>query len=280
MRALSRHVDSRRTPPNKHIRNTTRGGSTRALNHGASAKSMRLASALICYCLLAAHPLAAQEVRAVAQIVDADTIYAGSVKIRLSGIDAPEMDQLCLDGRGQSWSCGIEAKNQLSTFSRNRLWVCELTDVDRYGRSLGSCAIEGEDVSRWLVRNGWALAFRRYSSAYVRDEDYAREQRHGLWNGAFIAPWDWRHRGSHTAILGAVAVPTDAQRQLISPAFAAAPPASNCVIKGNLSRRDQCIYHVPGGQFYDRLNMESHTSRRWFCSEAEAQAAGCRKSRL
>ena len=98
---------------------------------------------------------------------------------------------------------------------------------------------------------------RRYSSAYVRDEDYAREQKHGLWSGAFIAPWDWRHRGPQTMILGAVDVPTDAQRQLISPAFAAAPPASNCVIKGNLSRREQCIYHMPGGQFYDRLNMES-----------------------
>ena len=102
---------------------------------------MRLASALTCCCLLTAHPLAAQEVRAAPQIVDADTIYAGSIKIRLNGIDAPEMDQLCLDGRGQSWSCGIEAKSQLSNFSRNRLWVCQLTDVDRYGRSLGSCAI-------------------------------------------------------------------------------------------------------------------------------------------
>jgi hypothetical protein len=76
MRALSPHVDSRRTLPNRHIKNTTRGGSTRAINQGASAKSMRLASALICCCLLAAHPLAAQEVRAVVQIVDADTIYA------------------------------------------------------------------------------------------------------------------------------------------------------------------------------------------------------------
>ncbi len=227
---------------------------------------------------MAAHPLAAQEVRAVPQIVDADTIYAGDVKIRLSGIDAPEMDQLCLDGRGKNWNCGIEAKNQLSHFSNGRSWVCHLTGVDRYGRSLGSCTIEGQDVSSWLVRNGWALAFKRYSLAYVSDEDYAREQRHGLWSGAFIAPWDWRHRGTQTVILGAVDVSTGAQRQLISPGLAAAPPASSCVIKGNLSRHDQCIYHLPGGQFYDRLNMETHASRRWFCSEAEAQAAGCRRS--
>jgi endonuclease YncB( thermonuclease family) len=251
MRAVSPHVDLGRTLISEHIGNTTRGKGHPRAKSGGFRKVMRLFSALACCCLLTAHPVAAQEVRAVAQIVDADTIYAGGVKIRLSGIDAPEMDQICLDGRGQRWSCGIEAKSQLSTFSRNRLWVCQLTDVDRYGRSLGSCSIEGEDVSSWLVRNGWALAFRRYSSAYVSDEDYAREQGHGLWNGAFIAPWDWRHRGTHTMVLGAADVPADAQRQLTAPTIAAAPPASNCVIKGNLSRPDQCIYHVPGGQFYD-----------------------------
>jgi hypothetical protein len=60
------------------------------------------------------------------------------------------------------------------------------TGLDRYGRYLGTCFIEGEDVGRWLVRNGWALAFRRYSNAYVQNEDYAREHQLGLWSGAFI----------------------------------------------------------------------------------------------
>jgi hypothetical protein len=52
------------------------------------------------------------------------------------------------------------------------------------------------------------------------------------------------------------------------------------VIKANMRRQDECIYHVPGGRFYDRLRMESSGARRWFCSEAEAEAAGCRKSKL
>jgi hypothetical protein len=143
-----------------------------------------------------------------------------------------------------------------------------------------SVTVDGEDVSRWLVRNGWALAFRRYSVAYVADEDFAREQKRGLWSGAFIAPWEWRHRSTETVVLGAVSVPVDAQSRLLSPAAAAKPPDPNCVIKGNLKSAGQCIYHMPGGHFYDRLDMQRSASRRWFCTESEAQAAGCRRSKL
>jgi hypothetical protein len=130
------------------------------------------------------------------------------------------------------------------------------------------------------VRNGWALAFRRYSTAYVADEDFAREQKHGLWSGVFIAPWEWRHRSSATLILGALVVPIQAQNRLLSPTAAAQPPNPSCAIKGNLKSAGQCIYHMPGGRFYDRLDMQRSASRRWFCSEAEAEAAGCRKSKL
>jgi hypothetical protein len=126
----------------------------------------------------------------------------------------------------------------------------------------------------------WALAFRRYSTAYVADEDWARDHKNGLWSGAFVAPWDWRHRGQKTVILGALDVPVDAQRKLMAPQAAGEPPSAGCVIKGNFSRSDRCIYHVPGGRFYDRLMMEPAATRRWFCSEAEAQAAGCRRSKL
>jgi endonuclease YncB( thermonuclease family) len=214
------------------------------------------------------------------RIMDADTVDAGTFKIRLNGIDAPETDQRCLDEQGKVWSCGIEATAKLEAYSRGRSWSCELTGVDRYGRSLGTCLIDGEDVGRWLVRNGWALAFRRYSTVYVPDEDYAREHQLGLWRGAFIAPWDWRHRGPQTIILGAYQVPTTAQRDLLSPTVAGTPPSPTCVIKGNFSSRSGCIYHVPGGQFYDRLTMDPGSGRRWFCSEAEAQAAGCRRSKM
>ena len=157
-------------------------------------------------------------------------------KICLSGIDAPETDQRCLDARGQVWSCGLEATSKLQAYSHSHLpWVCRLSGLDRYGRHLGACSIDGEDVGRWLVRNGWARAFRRYSTAYVADEDYAREHQAGLWSGAFTAPWDWRHRGTQTIILGAYQLPTLAQRDSsYLQTIAAVPPSPNCVIKANL----------------------------------------------
>ena len=229
---------------------------------------------------LAGCPAYAAEIGGVPQIVDADTVYVGGSKIRLSGVDAPETDQVCLDARGQTISCGVEAKNRLQELSAGREWKCQLSGTDRYGRNLGTCSVGGEDVSRWLVRSGWALAFRRYSTAYIADEDWARAHKSGLWSGAFVAPWDWRHRGPKTLILGAIDVPLDAQRKLMSPSVGAEPPVPGCTIKGNMSRKDQCIYHVPGGQYYDKLRMEPASSRRWFCSEAEAQAAGCRRSKL
>jgi hypothetical protein len=202
----------------------------------------------------------------VPRIMDADTVDAGT--------------QRCLDAHGKVWSCGLEATAKLEAYSHGRPWSCELTGVDRYGRSLGTCSVDGEDVGRWLVLNGWALAFRRYSTVYVPEEDYAREHQLGLWSGAFIAPWDWRHRGPQTIILGAYQVPTTAQRDLLSPTVAGTPPSPTCIIKGNFSNRNGCIYHVPGGEFYDRLTMDPGSGRRWFCNEAEAQAAGCRRSKL
>jgi len=239
---------------------------------------MRLAYAFFA-CVLSAGQALSAEVSGVPRIVDADTLYIDAHKIRLSGVDAPETDQVCLDARGQTNTCGIEAKNRLQERFGGRPLTCTLSGTDLYGRSLGDCAADGESISRWLVRNGWALAFRKYSTTFIADEDYARERKVGLWAGAFIAPWDWRHRSGATVILGALDVTKDAQRKLLSPQNASEPPDPNCVIKANMSRSGECIYHVPGGRFYDRLRMESHADRRWYCNEAEAEAAGCRHSK-
>ena len=128
------------------------------------------------------------------------------------------------------------------------------------------------------MRNGWALAFRKYSTAYVADEEFAQQRKLGLWSGYFIAPWDWRHRNPDTVILGSSSVPLHAQRLLLP--VVAQPPSPDCTIKGNLKAANQCIYHVPGGKFYNRLTMDRISDRRWFCSPAEAEAAGCRKSKI
>jgi hypothetical protein len=130
-----------------------------------------------------------------------------------------------------------------------------------------------------MVRSGWALSFVRYSHEYDPDESAARVAKAGLWSGAFIAPWDWRSRTKNTVILGAVSVPKDAQMILLSPASAADAPTSDCVIKGNMTRNGECIYHMPGGRFYSTVKMDPSKGKRWFCTEAEAQVAGCRRSK-
>jgi endonuclease YncB( thermonuclease family) len=222
----------------------------------------------------------ASEIVGVPRIVDGDTVQIGTSKIRLEGIDSPETDQLCLDHEGKRWTCGIEARDRLiQKAGSGKIWTCHTNSVDRYGRALASCEVEGLNINRWLVQTGWALSFVRYSHKYDSDERAARDAKAGLWSGAFIAPWDWRSRTKNTVILGGVSVPKDAQHILLSAASTADAPTPGCTIKGNMSRNGECIYHMPGGRFYSTVKMDRSRGNRWFCSEVEAEAAGCRRSR-
>jgi endonuclease YncB( thermonuclease family) len=215
-------------------------------------------------------------INGVPRIVDGDTVQIGATKIRLVGIDAPETDQLCLDKNGERWPCGVSARDELIRHAGSQPWSCLVTGKDRYGRSLAKCESSGEDIEKWMVRNGWALSFVRYSHVYDREEEEARAAKAGLWAGAFIAPWNWRGRNRRTAILGAVSVPTNAQATLLSSASAAEAPSPGCEIKGNANRRGECIYHLPGTRHYSSVKMNLSKGKRWFCSSAEAEAAGCR----
>ena len=210
----------------------------------------------------------------VPRIVDGDTLAIGTTKVRLEGIDAPETDQVCLNANGIRWTCGIEARDRLTTHIASREVNCISSGVDAYRRTLAICNLAGEDLNAWMVREGWALAYVNYSSVYVHAEEDARTHQRGLWSGAFIAPWDWRHRNKKTVILGALSVPINAQKILLSAVSDAEAPSPECAIKGNINRRGECIYHLPGGHFYGAIKMNRY--KRWFCSEAEAEAAGCR----
>jgi len=220
----------------------------------------------------------AAEITGLPRIVDGDTVEIGQTKIRLSGIDAPETDQVCLDAKGERWACGVAARNELTKHSNGRPWKCETTGTDRYGRALGDCFVGAEDVDAWMVRSGWALSFVRYSHAYDGDEAAARKARAGLWSGAFIAPWDWRHRNKETVVLGAAAVPINAQALLLGAVSASEAPSPQCVIKGNVNRKGQRIYHLPGQLDYAHVNIDKGLGERWFCTEADAEAAGWRKA--
>jgi endonuclease YncB( thermonuclease family) len=211
-------------------------------------------------------------------ITDGDTVIVARTKIRLLDLDAPETDQICLDRNGEFWRCGIAARDALIKWAATKQWTCHLTGQQTYNRSLASCFVDNEDVSEWMVRAGWAMSpnnGKGYSHRFDADERLAREGKNGIWSGAFIAPWNWRTRNCKTEILGATSVPIDAQRKLCgSPAM---PPDPNCTIKATL-RSNACIYHLPGDHYYGPLKM-SGSNKRWFCSEEEAQAAGCRPSR-
>ena len=183
------------------------------------------------------YTLLADDLAGSARVIDGDTIAIASRHVRLEGIDAPETDQVCLDARGERWTCGVAARDRLSWHLAGRIVFCASPHgEDRYGRTLATCSVAGENLNAWMVREGLALAYLQYSREYVGEEAAAREQNSGMWAGAFIAPWDWRHRNRHTVILGALSVPVAAQAKLLAPASSATAPSPECIIKGNVNR--------------------------------------------
>jgi endonuclease YncB( thermonuclease family) len=126
-------------------------------------KLMKFAIALLMG-LVASTAHAAEPISGQPRIVDGDTLVIGNTKIRLAGIDAPESSQVCLDANRKRWACGIEARDRLVAHIGNRSVNCAPTGSDAYGRTLTLCTVAGEDLNAWMVRQGWALAFVRYSS--------------------------------------------------------------------------------------------------------------------
>jgi endonuclease YncB( thermonuclease family) len=237
----------------------------------------RFAAALLV--LLAPSLAHAADVSGAPKIREADTVQIGNSRIRLSGIDAPSVDQLCLNTKGERWTCGIAARDELIKHTDGKSWTCRLGQTDRRGRALSRCEVDGEDIQKWLVRSGWALAFTRFSHDYEADEKEAREAKVGMWQGAFIAPWDWRVRNKKTAILGAVKVPDTAHAILLASASGPVAPSPDCTIKGNVNSSGECIYHQPTSRWYAQIKMQISKGTRWFCSVEEAEAAGCRETR-
>ena len=123
------------------------------------------------------------------RVIDADTVDVDGTRYRLFGIDAPEARQTCR-ALGRTWGCGAAATEAL--MSRAEGMTCEGGDTDRFGRTVGVCSSGGVDLNAWLVANGWALAYRRFSDDYADEEEQARSNRRGVHRGEFVEPWDWR----------------------------------------------------------------------------------------
>jgi endonuclease YncB( thermonuclease family) len=222
----------------------------------------------------------AADITGVAKVREGDTVQIGASRIRLGGIDSPSVDQLCLNNSGERWTCGVAARDELIKHADNKTWTCHVRQpADRRGRVAARCEVDGEDIQKWMVKNGWALSYVRFSHDYDDDEKAAREAKAGMWQGAFIAPWDWRVRNKKTAILGAAKPPANAHAILQASASGSVAPSPDCTIKGNVNTAGECIYHKPTSRWYAQIKMQIAKGTRWFCSTEEAEAAGCRETR-
>jgi endonuclease YncB( thermonuclease family) len=222
----------------------------------------------------------AADITGVPKIRDGDQIQIGNSRIRLGGIDAPSADQLCLNNNGERWACGVAAREELIKYVGNKTWVCRIRQPpDRRGRIVARCDVDGEDIQKWLVKSGWALSYVRFSRDYDADEKAARDAKLGMWQGAFIAPWDWRVRNKKTTILGAAKAPENAAAILLASASGSVAPSPDCTIKGNVNRAGECIYHQPSSRWYAKIEMKISKGTRWFCSVDEAETAGCRETK-
>ena len=126
------------------------------------------------------------------RIIDGDTIILHSEKIRLYGIDTPEKKQKCKDKNGLSYLCGVVATNELKKIISSGQLFCRKKATDRYGRSISICYVNGVNINSLMVKNGWALAYRKYSMDYIDEEKEAKDKKMGIWIGKFLAPWKWR----------------------------------------------------------------------------------------
>lgn len=131
--------------------------------------------------------------------VDGDSLRKGESEYRLHAIDAPELHQSCASASGADYPCGREAREALRRLVSGHNFTCRSLETDRYGRQIATCTANGLDINAEMVRLGWAIAYRRHGLDYVAAEAEAKAARHGVWQGRFQQPEDWRaqHR-NHT----------------------------------------------------------------------------------
>jgi endonuclease YncB( thermonuclease family) len=226
--------------------------------------------------MLVCPPIAAnaETIAGRASVIDGDTIDIHGERIRILDIDAPESRQTCQDQSGANWHCGQKAALALSDWIGRRPVTCESDELDQYKRHLARCTVAGQDLGEWMVDQGWAVPYRDCKCGVVRDAaNRAKASKLGIWSGSFTLPWIWRawgiqaQQGDQPAEQPTVIKPSTSQG------------ADACLIKGNINSKGEHIYHVPGGAWYDKTEIDESKGERWFCSEAEAQAVGWRPAK-
>jgi len=226
---------------------------------------------------------AAPGLAATATARDGNSIQLGDVTYRLAGVDAPELDQTCINDHADPWTCGLEARDQLTELIDGRSVRCDDVGPERsFGRRHRAiCTADGDKVSlnEQLVRLGFAIA-REHARANVKlAAAEAKDASRGIWKGCFVAPGEFRVGKTDGALLGA-ACRADRDREIRAVLFPQEPTApQGCNIKGKLAMRARItgnigIYHLRGCPSYAATTRPD----RWFCSEDDALAAGFRKA--
>jgi endonuclease YncB( thermonuclease family) len=252
------------------------------VRNGIDVKQMR--SRVLLVAALLSIPWASQGSAATATVRDGGTIQLGGVTYRLDGVDAPPIDQLCINELADVWTCGIEARDQLTRLVAGKQVRCDDLGADPASkkRRIGACRFEGEiaSIGQSLVGKGFALNVEASAAArFGADEARAKEARQGLWRGCFVAPREFRIGRKDGALLGGACRP-DRDREIRAALFPEPlmmPPG--CSIKGKYAVRARVtgnlgIYHLQACRSYPGLTEPD----RWFCSEEDAQAAGFRRA--
>ena len=125
-------------------------------------------------------------------VTDGDTIRKGNLKIRLHGIDAPEYKQKCKNSEGQFYACGVNSSDFLKSVINTNDVYCEGKNKDRYGRLIAICYVNNINLNSTMVEDGWAIAYRYYSNDYIAEEERAKQNKRGIWQGDFDEPYIWR----------------------------------------------------------------------------------------
>ncbi|QPF89878.1 thermonuclease family protein [Bradyrhizobium commune] len=225
----------------------------------------------------------ASALTAAATVRDANSIQLGDVTYRLDGVDAPELDQVCIDDHADPWTCGIEAREQLTKLINGRSVHCDDVGPEKnFGkRHRAICTAEGDKVTlnEQLVKLGYAIAREPIKANVKPAADEAKTASAGIWKGCFVGPQEFRTGKKDGTLLGA-ACRSDRDKEIravLFPDELTAPPS--CAIKGKLAVRARVtgnigIYHLRGCPSYAATSKPD----RWFCSEDDAQASGFRKA--
>ena len=188
-----------------------------------------------------------------ATVVDGDTLIIGKKRVFLRGVDAPELDQICLVGRVK-WECGKQAARELHNKIGGKPVICKVREP-----GTADCWRGSVNLGSWMVSNGWAAASST-PNVFSNEENQAKQAKRGIWRSEFVRPWSWR-------------------RGLRSNNSAENSQTRTCSIKGNITPSGERRYFTPKTRGYKQIQIDPGNGERWFCTVAQARQAGWKASR-